>query len=408
MKSKLYILAFSLVLCFGTGCSNSNRNDEHDGHEHPEHEHENHGINEHEHEHDGHSHSDHEGEEVAERSKNANGDIVLEPEMAERFGVKVEKVAKTGMCNVINVSGVVAPSSSSLAVVTAPASGILNYRRGIEPGAKISAGAAIATINQNSVAGGNRTAADKANYESAKRELDRIKPLYDDRLVTAAEYNEAVRAYEQAKAAYSANAAGGSVTATISGVVTSLDAAQGQFVEAGQPIATVTSSARLTLRADVPEKYYKNIPAISDAIVEMPYSDNTVRIGEAGGKRVSHGGDVVSAIPGYIPVYFTFDNTGDLLPGVNVKINLLGAMKEDVISVPLTSLSEQQGEMFVFIRLDEDCYRKTPVRLGMNDGRRVEIVSGLKVGDDVVTEGTTTVRIAEASGAVPEGHTHNH
>ncbi len=36
----------------------------------------------------------------------------------------------------------------------------------------------------------------------------------------------------------------------------------------------------------------------------------------------------------------------------------------------------------------------------------IEIKSGLKPGDEVVTEGTTFVRLAETSGVVPEGHKH--
>ena len=64
--------------------------------------------------------------------------------------------------------------------------------------------------------------------------------------------------------------------------------------------------------------------------------------------------------------------------------------------------------MYVFVRIDDDCYRKLPVRTGSNDGQRIEILSGLDGGEDVVVTGTTTVRIAESSGVIPEGHNHNH
>ena len=48
------------------------------------------------------------------------------------------------------------------------------------------------------------------------------------------------------------------------------------------------------------------------------------------------------------------------------------------------------------------------MELGATDGARREILSGIKNGDKVVTAGTTYVRLAESSGAVPEGHSHNH
>ena len=78
------------------------------------------------------------------------------------------------------------------------------------------------------------------------------------------------------------------------------------------------------------------------------------------------------------------------------------------MSVPSTSLSEQQGQLFVFVQLDEDCFRKVPVQVGQSNGTDVEILSGLHEGERVVTEGTTFVRLAETSGVVPEGHSHTH
>ena len=76
--------------------------------------------------------------------------------------------------------------------------------------------------------------------------------------------------------------------------------------------------------------------------------------------------------------------------------------------MPVSALSEQQGEMFCYVQTDDECYEKRPVTLGRNSGDRVEVVSGLSPGDKVVTGGVTFIRLAETSGVVPEGHSHNH
>ena len=70
-------------------------------------------------------------------------------------------------------------------------------------------------------------------------------------------------------------------------------------------------------------------------------------------------------------------------------------------------MTEEQGVNFVYIKMDESCYRKQEVTLGESDGERVEIVSGVKAGDNVVTAGAYNVRLASASNAIP-AHTHNH
>ena len=78
-----------------------------------------------------------------------------------------------------------------------------------------------------------------------------------------------------------------------------------------------------------------------------------------------------------------------------------------MISVPTTALTEEQGIYFVYVKLDEEGYKKQEVRIGADDGLRTEILSGLKAGDEVVTRGAYQVKLASVSGAIP-GHTHNH
>ena len=81
--------------------------------------------------------------------------------------------------------------------------------------------------------------------------------------------------------------------------------------------------------------------------------------------------------------------------------------KKDVISVPVSSLIEEQGVFSVFVKEDEEVFRKQVVSVGSGDGSRVEVLEGLHEGDEVVTKGAYNVRFASASAAIP-GHTHNH
>ena len=51
---------------------------------------------------------------------------------------------------------------------------------------------------------------------------------------------------------------------------------------------------------------------------------------------------------------------------------------------------------------------KREVKIGQTDGVRTEILSGLKAGECIVTEGAYQVKLAASSSAIPEGHNHNH
>ena len=60
----------------------------------------------------------------------------------------------------------------------------------------------------------------------------------------------------------------------------------------------------------------------------------------------------------YVPVTFSFDNKGDMIPGSFVEIYLLSKTMEDVIVLPEEALTEEQGLYFVYIQKCEESYKK--------------------------------------------------
>lgn len=369
----------------------------HEGHESHEHDHE-----------PSHIHSDAEGhdhraDEHAEAK--AHGEIVLDPEMAEKFDVATAMVEHGRFQEGIAVSGQIVNTPSSSAIVSAPTSGIVIFPSGIEQGADVSAGAVVARISAKGVTGGDANESARVAMENAKKEVDRLAPLHADGIVSARDYNAAVLAYEQARAAYSQGAASGVAKAPASGVISQLLVQQGQYVDTGAPIASISSARRLSLRADLPERFYPQAAAIANASVEVPGSGQLIALSDLGGKR---GGEAMASANGYIPIYFTFDNNGLFAPGAYVKAVLLTGERDGVLAVPLTALSEQQGAYFVYQKLDDKCYKKVPVRVGARNGTHAEIMAGLAGGEEIVTNGTTAVRLAEQASVAPEGHSHNH
>ena len=105
--------------------------------------------------------------------------------------------------------------------------------------------------------------------------------------------------------------------------------------------------------------------------------------------------------------YPQFDNKGDIIPGSFVEIFLLSSPMENVISLPHTALTEEQGSFFVYLQVDEEGYKKQLVTLGADNGERVQILSGIKAGNKVVTQGAYQVKLAGATNAIP-AHSHEH
>lgn len=354
-----------------------------------------------------HQHSEAEHEE-GEHHHHDDGEIVVKPEDAIRFGIETEKVVSMPFNEVVKTVGEILPISTDQAVVTAPTSGVVRLSSGVTQGGKVNAGQNIASISAKGITGGDSNEAAKVALDAAKRELDRVTPLLEDGIVTKKTYNDALQAYDAAKAAYSGSAARGIAVSPIAGVISNVTVADGAYVEAGQPIATVARSTRMTLKAMLPQRYISFLPLIETANILDTQTDRLITLQDRGGKLLS--GSVANGndAPGYVTVYFTFDNNGDVAPGSAVEVFLIGSAKAEALTVPVTALSEQMGEMFVYIKKDEHGYEKVPVKTGGNDGKRVEIMAGVTQGDSVVVKGVTFVKLAETSTVVPEGHSHSH
>ena len=101
-------------------------------------------------------------------------------------------------------------------------------------------------------------------------------------------------------------------------------------------------------------------------------------------------------------------NKGEIVPGAYIEVFLLTTSIDNAIVVPVSALTEEQGLYFVYLRLDEEGYKKQEVTVGNSDGENVRILSGLHEGDQVVTRGVYQVKLAANSGVIPEGHSHNH
>lgn len=401
MKKSVHIIVASFYLGMmtlsGVSCTHEKNELVHDhAHEHG-HEGEEHDGHDHEHEHVGHEGHDH----------GSGDEIVLEPERAEQFGVEVMAVSPSTMNDVVKVVGTVGGTASGTGSVSAPTAGIFTFNGDIVVGSRVSKGQVIGTVTASAVSGGDANQAARATLEAAKQELDRLKPLYEQQLVTAERYNQAVMAYNVAKASYSPSAASGRVTAPSSGTITELSVGQGQYVEPGTVIARIADGSTLTLTLDVPDRYAAMIPAATDARVVVNGTGEVVDLSNLGGRKITTGA-TTTLRPGYLPVVFTFNSNGLFSPGAVVETYLLGAPRTDVITVPVEAISEQQGNYFVYVRVDEEGYLKSPVTLGARDGRNIEILSGVHPGDEVVVKGVTAVKLAEKSGVVPEGHSHSH
>lgn len=391
---KPFFRQFSLslfLIALITSCGPSGHDHEH-AHEHEAHEHE--------------SDSDVHGDE-AEHGHSA-GEIVLAPEKARDAGVKVEKATAGPFYEVIATAGRILNSSADEATVVATQPGIVTLTRPWAVGMNVNAGTPLFSISQSRLPEGDMAKRARIELDRAQKEFKRIEELYNEKLATSSEYNQAKAELENARLASTALSAGGngSVVSPKSGFIMDIFVKSGDYVEVGTPLMSVSSSRRMRLQADLPVRNYDRINRLTSANFRLPQSESLFELSQLNGKVVSHS-RATSENSAFVPVIFEFDNAPGVAAGSFAEVWLIGAPRQNVISLPKSAIVEEQGEYYVYIREDEDCYRKRRIKRGATDGARVEIISGVQAGEDVVTDGAMAVKLASMSGAIP-GHTHEH
>ena len=421
------VLALAVTLSLSS-CGNRNTSHDEHAHEHAGHTHEAHDHSAHNHSHEGHDHSahSHEGhshaktsddhsthnhaQPEAEHNHNEN-EITFPADQAARTDFKVEEIVPSTFNHVIPCTARILAAQGDEATIVAPISGVVSFGgKRLSTGAQVSRGQSLFTISSRDLASGSQVDKIAADYRRAEAEYNRLKQLIEEQIVSRSEFEAAENEYLKAKAEYDAVAArssekGSNVGAPIAGYITSLAVSEGDFVEMGQPLATVSQNRRLQLRADLPQRYYRELRTIKTANIVDPATGESYRLADCGGRLLSVG-RIADSGSTLIPVTFEFDNRNDLPQGAIVEAYLIGAPIAEALVVPVTAVTEAQGLYYVYVQLDADCYERREVALGASDGERVQLLSGIKAGDRVVTRGAVNVKMAAASGAIPHSHQH--
>ncbi len=356
--------------------------------------------------------SEHEEKDSAESHAD---EIIFTDKQAKEAGLVVEEVTPGDFASVIKTSGRILSPLGEEHTVVATANGIVSFvNSSLAEGSAVNGGQPLATISARQLQDGDPRQKERMTYETAKREYERLKMLVADKIVSEKEFEEARLRYELAREAFEAVAAnltknGVAVSSPIGGFVKSMLVRQGDYVSVGAPLVTVAQDRRLQLRAEVPESSFRYLKTVSSANFKPSYDSKIYRLSELNGKLVSYGKSS-GTDSYYLPVTFEFDNVGDFVAGSFAEVFLLGRTRKNVISLPKSALTEEQGLFFVYVQVrgEKDAFLKKEVTVGQDNGERVEIAGGLAAGDLVVVKGAYQVKLAASSTAIPEGHNHNH
>ena len=113
--------------------------------------------------------------------------------------------------------------------------------------------------------------------------------------------------------------------------------------------------------------------------------------------RVSVVSDAVDPNTRTLHVRVVLQNSGtQLKPAMFGAIRLLRASRQGIV-LPATAVLREGASSYVFVRTAQGRYQRRDVTLGESRDGSVEVTSGLKAGDVVVTQGALLLRSTPAS-----------
>ncbi len=168
---------------------------------------------------------------------------------------------------------------------------------------------------------------------------------------------------------------------TQNGIVSKLNIREGKFVKPDTDLLTIEDLSKIWIIADVFERQAGWVAKGQKAIATFSYMPGREWVGE-----VDYVYPELDSKTHTLRVRLSFDNPGlQMKPKMYANIKIFGDATKDSLAIPRSALIRTGSEDRVIISLGNGKFKAQKVKIGIESGDYYQVLSGLKVGDNVVT-----------------------
>jgi cobalt-zinc-cadmium efflux system membrane fusion protein len=213
-----------------------------------------------------------------------------------------------------------------------------------------------------------------------QKELDEAETDFKNKKTSLSNASSALKVY---------NSKGGGigsplvVRAPINGEIISNKIVNGQYLKGdADPVMIIAELSKVWISGDVKEKDIRFVNTGDQVSVKVgAYPDKNIT------GKVYHINEIVDEDTRSIKVLIECDNPDrKLKPGMYATVNF-STTPEKAVMIPVTALMQQDSSQYVWIKAGKNQFIKRPVITGETDQKTVRIISGLKPGETIMTEG---------------------
>ena len=250
---------------------------------------------------------------------------------------------------------------------------------------------------------------DEAQARKAQRDLERIRPLYEQNAASQLDLDNAVAAYETAVASVGMSQADLDQAEQELGYTIVRSPISGHISERHVDLGTLVGTSGKSLLATIVKSDTVLVDFSMTALDYLKSKERNVNIGQKDQNRswqptvtitlpdnsvYPYKGLVDFAEPQVDPRTGTFSVRAEmpnpehvLLPGQFTKVKALLDVRENATVVPQKALIIEKGGAYVFVMRKDSTVQRRFIELGPEFGNNVVVERGLAPGEQIVTEG---------------------
>jgi len=298
----------------------------------------------------------------------------------KKTAVTVIKLAPESLTHFVKVQGSVSSNKNVMVSPQAPGK-ILSVT--VKEGQQVKAGDLLAQLDDNVLR--KNMAQLQTGLDLARVIFNKQKSLWDKQIGTEIQYLQAesqVKSLEQQLAALESQADMYKITAPISGTIDMSNAKVGEYAAPGMPAFKIVNNNSLVIKSELAENYLPYVRRGDNVKIFFPTLNRDISV------RLSRIGEEIH------PMNRTFTVEAELPASSAFKPNMLGELsindqnKSNAIVIPIETIQKGEDHDYVYIAVSQGgkyVAQRRPITLGLSQGDKVEVLTGLSSGDQLIT-----------------------
>lgn len=311
----------------------------------------------------------------------------LETETGKKDSVRITDVTAlavnpTSFTNYIEVQGIVDAEQNVTANAEAPGIITALFARA---GQQVHKGQVIAQLDNKALQ--QQILLVQSQVDLANSVFQRQKNLWDQKIGTEVQYLQAKTNRDvtlKQLAGLRAQSSMYRIVSPINGVLDQMDLKIGQAVQPGMQGVRVVNLSLLKVKASIAESYASQVNVGDKVLVSIPDALDSVSA------VISYAAKVIDPSSRSFNIEIKLPAKKNIKPNMTAILRIVAYQNKNAIVLPLKAIQKSEQGQYVFIA-ENNLAKRVEVKTGATYKGRTEIISGVKAGDKIITEGAQDI-----------------